>query len=94
LSELKTDGGAAANNWLMQTQADVLGVTVARPDMVETTALGAAGLAGLASGVWKTPQEFAGNRKYDRFAPATNADAGYRAWQRAVDTALHWARHP
>ncbi len=52
---LRVDGGAAANDWLMQFQADVLGVPVERPDMVETTALGAAGLAGLALGVWREP---------------------------------------
>ena len=52
LRELRVDGGATANAWLMQFQADVLGVHVERPDIVETTALGAAGLAGLAAGVW------------------------------------------
>jgi glycerol kinase len=56
--ELRVDGGAAANDWLMQFQADVLGVPVRRPAMVETTARGAAGLAGLATGFWKTPEEF------------------------------------
>ena len=55
---LRVDGGAAANDWLMQFQADVLGVPVERPDMVETTALGAAGLAGLALGVWRSPASF------------------------------------
>ena len=55
---LRVDGGAAANDWLMQFQADVLGIPVERPDMVETTALGAAGLAGLALGVWASPAEF------------------------------------
>ena len=92
LSELKTDGGAAANDWLMQFQADVLGVSVARPDVVETTALGAAGLAGLATGVWKTPEEFAASRQYARFDPAATLDDGYVGWRRAVDAALHWAR--
>ncbi len=55
---LRVDGGAAANDWLMQFQADVLGIPVERPDLVETTALGAAGLAGLALGVWRTSGEF------------------------------------
>ena len=93
LAELKTDGGAAANDWLMQFQADVLGVTVARPDMVETTALGAAGLAGLAAGVWKSPDDFAASRQYARFNPGADRAESYRGWQRAVDTTLHWARH-
>jgi glycerol kinase len=92
LAELRTDGGAAANDWLMQYQADVLGVTVARPDLVETTALGAAGLAGLATGVWKTPYQFAGSRRYATFAPATKREYAYRGWLRAVDATLHWAR--
>ncbi|MBI4419952.1 MAG: glycerol kinase GlpK, partial [Gemmatimonadetes bacterium] len=92
LSELKTDGGAAANDWLMQFQADVLGVRVARPDVVETTALGAAGLAGLAAGVWKKPEEFAASRHYARFEPARSLDRAYEGWRRAVETALFWAR--
>ncbi len=52
---LRVDGGAAANDWMMQFQADVLGIPVERPDMIETTALGAAGLAGLALGLWNEP---------------------------------------
>ena len=55
---LRVDGGASANDWLMQFQADVLGVPVERPDMVETTALGAAGLAGIALGVWRGSADF------------------------------------
>ncbi|HYW07561.1 MAG TPA: glycerol kinase GlpK, partial [Longimicrobium sp.] len=62
LPELRVDGGATANDWLMQFQADVLGVPVRRPLMVEMTARGAAGLAGLAAGVWRTPEEFAAAR--------------------------------
>jgi glycerol kinase len=92
LSTLKTDGGAAANDWLMQFQADVLEVPVARPDMVETTALGAAGLAGIATGVWKTPEQFAGSRRYATFRPSYQPDGAYRGWRRAVDATLHWAR--
>ena len=94
LSSLLVDGGAAANDWLMQFQADVLGVTVARPDLVETTALGAAGLAGLGAGLWKSAKDFLARRTFTRFAPS----AGRRAvqaraaeWHRAVQTALHWA---
>ncbi|MBI4500188.1 MAG: glycerol kinase GlpK [Gemmatimonadetes bacterium] len=92
LSELRIDGGAAANDWLMQFQADVLGVPVARPDLVETTAFGAAGLAGLAVGVWKSGEDFAAGRKYSRFPPKAATDGAYRNWRRAVDTALFWAR--
>ena len=92
LVALRVDGGAAANDWLMQFQADVLGLSVARPDVVETTALGAAGLAGLATDVWRTPEEFQSVRSYTEFAPAERRDPEYGEWQRAVRTALHWAR--
>ncbi|PYP72990.1 MAG: glycerol kinase [Gemmatimonadetes bacterium] len=94
LHALQVDGGAAANDWLMQFQADLLGVPVARPDVVETTALGAAALAGLGVGVWKAPQEFLAARRFTRFLPGPNARA-VRAreaeWRRAVETTLHWA---
>lgn len=92
LKVMKVDGGAAANDWLMQFQADVLGVRVSRPDVVETTALGVAGLAGLATGVWQTPQEFVSGRSYTDFAPQEQRGTEYREWQRAVRAALHWAR--
>jgi glycerol kinase len=90
-AELKVDGGAAANDWLMQFLADLLGEAVARPDVVETTALGAAGLAGLAVGVWGSPQENAGSRSYRRFQVAGDAGEGYAGWVRAIETALYWA---
>jgi len=93
LDAMKVDGGAATNDWLMQFQSDVLGVSVTRPDVVETTALGAAGLAGLATGVWDSPEQFAANRTYRSFAPGEPRDEAYRGWQRAVDAALHWARN-
>jgi glycerol kinase len=92
---LRVDGGAAANNWMMQFQADVLGVPVERPDMVETTALGAAGLAGLATGVWRSPGEFLAGRRFTRFDPRMDEAerSGRRSeWQRAVAAALAWAR--
>ena len=92
LSELNVDGGAATNGWLMQFQADVLGVKVARPGSVETTALGAAGLAGLATGVWRNSAEFAQNRNLSWFRPEANQEAMFRSWQQAVETALYWAR--
>jgi glycerol kinase len=94
LSSLLVDGGAAANDWLMQFQADVLGVTVARPDLVETTALGAAGLAGLGAGLWKTADDFLAGRRFTKFAQSgARRAAQSRAveWHRAVQTALHWA---
>ena len=75
LTELQVDGGAAANDWLMQFQADLLGVRVARPDLVETTALGAAGLAGLATGVWGRAEDFLAGRRFDRFEPGAEAAA-------------------
>jgi glycerol kinase len=92
IAELKADGGAAANEWLMQFQADVLRVPVARPEVVETTAMGAAGLAGIATGVWRNAAEFLAGRRYRRFHPRSASETGYRAWQRAVRTALFWAR--
>ncbi|MEX2180951.1 MAG: glycerol kinase GlpK [Gemmatimonadaceae bacterium] len=95
LDVLRVDGGAAQNDWLMQFQADVLGVPVERPDLVETTALGAAGLAGIAADVWPNAAAFTASRTFERFAPASApnvARAGLRGWQRAVRTAVHWAR--
>jgi glycerol kinase len=92
---LRVDGGAAANDWLMQCQADVLGIPVERPDMVETTALGAAGLAGVALGVWRGMDDFLGGRRFTRFEPATDAGDRRRRleeWKRAVSAALAWAR--
>ena len=94
LRALQVDGGAAANDLLMQFQADVLGVPVARPDVLEVTALGAAALAGLGVGVWKGPQDFLRGRKFTRFtprAPRGEVRAREAEWRRAVDTALHWA---
>ena len=92
---LRVDGGAAANDWLMQFQADVLGVPVERPDLVETTALGAAGLAGLALATWTSTDEFVQTRRFKRFEPSMN-DAQRRmhkaGWSRAVHAALAWAR--
>jgi glycerol kinase len=92
---LRVDGGASENDWLMQFQADVLGVPVERPDMVETTALGAAGLAGIATGVWSDARAFLSAREYARFEPGAGAGIarqGLDGWHRAVRAALHWAR--
>ncbi len=88
LTELRVDGGATANNLLMQFQADVLGVPVVRPKVLETTALGAAYLAGLAVGYWKDAADVATNWRVDRvFEPAMPRDraAELRAgWDNAV----------
>jgi glycerol kinase len=92
---LRADGGAAANDWLMQFQADLLDLPVERPDMVETTALGAAGLAGLALGVWNSTAEFLSGRRFTRFEPGmAPAERQQRLdeWRRAVRAALAWAR--
>jgi glycerol kinase len=92
---LRADGGAAANDWLMQFQADLLAVPVERPDMVETTALGAAGLAGLALGVWKSSAEFLSGRRFTRFDPGmppVERRKRLDEWRRAVHAALAWAR--
>ena len=92
---LRVDGGASANNWLLQFQSDILGIAVERPDMIETTALGAAGLAGIAGGVWRDFGEFIGTRQFTRFTPAMPKEAAgemIAGWQRAVRGALVWAR--
>jgi glycerol kinase len=89
---LKVDGGAAANGWLMQFQADVLGTAVRRPEVVESTALGAAGLAGLATGVWKWAAAFAAERRYVTFEPGRPVTAGWDAWRRAVRATVAWAQ--
>ncbi|MBK8057702.1 MAG: glycerol kinase GlpK [Gemmatimonadetes bacterium] len=94
LDRLRVDGGATANDWLMQFQSDVLQVTVERPAMIETTALGAAGLAGIASGVWQSPGEFLASRGFTRFEPqrpAADVARDYEGWRRAVRATLAWA---
>jgi glycerol kinase len=95
LTELRVDGGATANRLLMQCQADLLGVPVVLPEVQETTALGAAYLAGLAVGFWKDADEIRTNwRVSRRFAPAMSRDraAELRAgWERAVGRAKGWA---
>jgi glycerol kinase len=92
---LRVDGGAAANNWLLQFQADVLGIPVERPDVIETTALGAAGLAGIGGGVWRDATEFIRTRKFTRFEPMMSRESANMlvdGWQRAVRATLSWAR--
>ncbi|HMI55750.1 MAG TPA: glycerol kinase GlpK, partial [Gemmatimonadaceae bacterium] len=94
-ASLRVDGGAAANNWLLQFQSDILGIPVERPDMIETTALGAAGLAGIAGGVWRDAAEFIGTRQFTRFTPAMpreGAEELITGWEQAVRATLFWAR--
>lgn len=95
LKSLKVDGGAAANDFLMQFQSDILGVAVQRPQTTETTALGAAFLAGLAVGFWRDRAEIAACWSVERsFAPTMDAlvrEKKYRGWKRAVERSLAWA---
>jgi glycerol kinase len=95
LTELRVDGGAARNDLLMQFQADVMGVPVVRPEITETTALGAAYLAGLATGVWSGVDEIERLwRAERRFEPLMSADQREMLgaqWRRAVDRARQWA---
>jgi len=89
LSELRVDGGASANDFLMQFQADVLGVPVERPRLVETTAAGSAYLAGLAVGFWSGPGELRDvrgmERRFEPVMPEEESDALYDGWLDAVD---------
>jgi glycerol kinase len=92
---LRADGGAAANDLLMQLQADQLQVPVERPAVAETTALGAAFLAGLATGVWSNQAELAATwRLGRRFDPGPAGEAGYDRWRRAVGRVKGWALDP
>ena len=94
LQELRVDGGAVANDFLMQFQAGILGVPVERPELKETTALGAAYLAGLAVGYWKDKAEIAENRIVEkRFIPDLDDETKekwYAGWKKAVQAAMHF----
>ncbi|MGC1360232.1 MAG: glycerol kinase GlpK [Silvibacterium sp.] len=94
VSSLRVDGGAAANDMLMQFQADLLGVPVIRPQIIETTALGAACLAGIATGFWGSPEEIRRERQGDStFAPAMDRQHAAEArnrWKNAVERSRHW----
>jgi glycerol kinase len=94
LAELRVDGGAAANDLLMQFQADLLGVPVARPEVLETTALGAAYLAGLTVGVWDSPDQLAAKWRQERvFEPRMPRDEAAERlgrWREAVKRSLRW----
>lgn len=94
LSALRIDGGASANNFLCQFQADLLGLPVTRPQVIETTAMGAAFLAGLATGVWRDQEQIQTLWQEDRtFTPQLErnvADARLAEWSRAVERAKGW----
>jgi len=96
LSSLKVDGGACANDLLMQMQADINQAPVNRPVCVETTAMGAAYLAGLAVGYWQSKQDVINNWAIDKvFGPSitpTERDAKLRGWHKAVKRSYDWAR--
>ena len=96
LSALRVDGGASANDFLMQFQADILDAKVVRPKCIETTALGAACLAGLATGFWKDAEEIRENWQQDKvFVPEISKekrDALLKGWRRAVRCTLEWTR--
>jgi glycerol kinase len=94
LEVLKVDGGVTANELCMQMQADILGVSVSKPVVAETTALGAAYAAGLAVGFWKNTEELVQNwNEAKRWEPQWNDEqraAGYAGWQKAVQRTLDW----
>ena len=92
--DLRVDGGAASNDWLMEFQSGVLGIPVRRAEVIDTTALGAAGLAGLEGGVWRNGEEFLAVREDPTlFRPAmepAERDARLRGWRRALETTRAW----
>lgn len=94
LTVLKVDGGASANDFLMQFQSDILNVNIERPDITETTALGAAYLAGMATGFWKSKGEVIQNWNMNKkFIPAMGEDERnklYTGWKKAVERAKNW----
>ena len=96
LQELRVDGGASANDTLMQFQADILGVPVARPAMTETTALGAAFLAGLGAGLWREVQAISNlpceNRRFEPHLPRSQVDAMRQRWNEAVARSKSWQK--
>jgi glycerol kinase len=96
LKELRVDGGASANNALMQFQADILGVPVVRPAMTETTALGAAFLAGLGTGFWKEVQTISDlpreERRFEPSLPRSQVDALRQRWNEAISRAKSWEK--
>jgi glycerol kinase len=95
VKELRVDGGATANNLLMQFQSDVLHTKVIRPEITETTALGAAYLAGLAVGYWKNMDEISGQWQVEKIftpqMPLSQKDQLIKGWQRAIKAVQVWS---
>jgi glycerol kinase len=94
LNELKVDGGMVQNDLLMQFQADILGVPVIRPEVAETTALGASYAAGMAVGFWSSTQEvrdnWAEDKRWEPNMDADKRDAYYKEWKKAVTRTFDW----
>jgi glycerol kinase len=95
IRDLRVDGGAAVMNLMLQMQSDQLGVDVVRPTELETTAIGAAYLAGLAEGVWGSTDEIASRWALERRFSPRNADrdAAHAQWLRAVERSRDWISH-
>ena len=95
MTKLHVDGGAANNDWLMTFQADILGVPVRRPDMVEITALGVAGLAGLATGVWSDASQFLDSqgeeKQFDSMMQSSERKSLLDGWDKAVRAVKIWS---
>jgi glycerol kinase len=95
LQELRVDGGATANNLLMQFQSDILSTKIIRPVITETTALGAAYLAGLAIGYWKDLDEISGQwqaeKTFEPQMPSAQKEALIKGWERAIKTTQAWS---
>ncbi len=95
IRELRVDGGATVNNLLMQFQSDILNVKVVRPKIIETTAMGAAFLAGLATGFWKSTDDiqhhWEPDKHYEPQMKPADRDAMVKGWNRAIRTAIAWA---
>ena len=94
LKEMRVDGGATANNFLMQFQSDILNVPVVRPEHLETTGMGAAFAAGLAVGVWKSLEEigrmWAANTKWNPNMDDKEREKSWKGWNKAVQKSMHW----
>ena len=97
ITSLRVDGGASANNFLMQFQSDILASEVVRPKCIETTALGAAYLAGLATGYWKNKEDIKKNWGVDKLFEANISESKrhrlIKGWKKAVKTAIFWAEN-
>jgi glycerol kinase len=92
ITELKVDGGASVVDFMMQLQADHLGVDVLRPRELETTAIGAAYLAGLAKGVWQSTRDISDAWQLEKTFSPIAQPTGYENWQTAVKRSMNWAK--